>query len=183
MPTRMERRAEKVRLQRRETVRWLAELAVVLLVALLVRTFVFSLTTVQGPSMMDTLLSGQVVAVDKTYFHLHEPQRGMVVICRYPGSREYFVTRIMALAGDTIEITGGVTYVNGQPLEESYVSYPCRDDFGPYTVEPGCVFVLGDNRANSHDSRSEGALSRELIVGRVVAVVFPLGDAHVLTET
>ena len=112
MPTRMERRAEKVRLQRRETVRWLAELAVVLLAALLVRTFVFSLTTVQGPSMMDTLLSGQVVAVDKTYFHLHEPQHGMVVICRYPGSREYFVKRIMALAGDTIEITGGVTFVN-----------------------------------------------------------------------
>lgn len=182
MPTRMERRAERIRLQRREIARWLAELAVVLLAALLVRAYVFSLTTVQGPSMMDTLQSGQVVAVDKTYFHLHEPQRGMVVICRYPGSRDYFVKRIAALAGDTIEITGGVTYVNGQAMEEDYVSYPCRDDFGPYTVEEGCVFVLGDNRANSHDSRSEGALSCDMIVGRVVSVFFPLGQAHFLTD-
>ena len=182
MPTRMERRAERIRLQRREIARWLAELAVVLLAALLVRAYVFSLTTVQGPSMMDTLQSGQVVAVDKTYFHLHEPQRGMVVICRYPGSRDYFVKRIAALAGDTIEITGGVTYVNGQAMEEDYVSYPCCDDFGPYTVEEGCVFVLGDNRANSHDSRSEGALSCDMIVGRVVAVFFPLGQAHFLTD-
>ena len=182
MPTRMERRAERIRLQRREIARWLAELAVVLLAALLVRAYVFSLTTVQGPSMMDTLQSGQVVAVDKTYFHLHEPQRGMVVICRYPDSRDYFVKRIMALAGDTIEITGGVTYINGQAMEEDYVSYPCRDDFGPYTVEEGCVFVLGDNRANSHDSRSEGALSCDMIVGRVVAVFFPLGQAHFLTD-
>ena len=182
MPTRMERRAERIRLQRREIARWLAELAVVLLAALLVRAYVFSLTTVQGPSMMDTLQSGQVVAVDKTYFHLHEPQRGMVVICRYPGSRDYFVKRIAALAGDTIEITGGVTYVNGQAMEEDYVSYPCRDDFGPYTVEEGRVFVLGDNRANSHDSRSEGALSCDMIVGRVVAVFFPLGQAHFLTD-
>ena len=63
MPTRMERRAERIRLQRREIARWLAELAVVLLAALLVRAYVFSLTTVQGPSMMDTLQSGQVVAV------------------------------------------------------------------------------------------------------------------------
>ena len=182
MSTRMERRAERIRLQRREIARWLAELAVVLLAALLVRAYVFSLTTVQGPSMMDTLQSGQVVAVDKTYFHLHEPQRGMVVICRYPGSRDYFVKRIAALSGDTIEITGGVTYVNGQAMEEDYVSYPCRDDFGPYTVEEGCVFVLGDNRANSHDSRSEGALSCDMIVGRVVAVFFPLGQAHFLTD-
>ena len=183
MPTRMERRAERIRLQRREIARWLAELAVVLLAALLVRAYVFSLTTVQGPSMMDTLQSGQVVAVDKTYFHLHEPQRGMVVICRYPGSRDYFVKRIAALEGDVIEISQGVTYVNGQALEEDYVSYPCRDDFGPYTVEEGCVFVLGDNRANSHDSRSEGALSEDMIVGRVVAVFFPLGQAHFLTDS
>ena len=67
-------------------------------------------------------------------------------------------------------------------MEEDYVSYPCRDDFGPYTVEEGCVFVLGDNRANSHDSRSEGALSCDMIVGRVVAVFFPLGQAHFLTD-
>ena len=176
MPTRMERRAEKVRLQRRETVRWLAELAVVLLMALLVRTFVFSLTTVQGPSMMDTLLSGQVVAVDKTYFHLHEPQRGMVVICRYPGSREYFVKRIMALAGDTIEITGGVTYINGQPLDEPYVAYPSSESM-TVQLEADQYMVMGDNRAVSYDSREAdmGMLSKADFAGRVRARIWPLG--------
>ena len=171
MPTRMERRAERIRLQRREIARWLAELAVVLLAALLVRAYVFSLTTVQGPSMMDTLQSGQVVAVDKTYFHLHEPQRGMVVICRYPGSRAYFVKRIAALAGDTIEITGGVTYVNGQAMEEDYVSYPCRDDFGPYTVEEGCVFVLGDYRTQAHDSRDFGPIPLGDVEGKLITIL------------
>lgn len=180
MPTRMERREQRNRIHRKEALRWAAELAVVVLLALLVRKFVFSLTTVQGPSMMDTLVSGQVMAVDKTFFHLHEPTRGLVVICRYPDSQEYYVKRIIGLPGDEIEIRQGVTYVNGVEQQEDYVAYRDYEDFGPYQVEEDCVFVMGDNRANSHDSRTEGAISQSAIVGRVMAVFFPLNEAHFL---
>ena len=61
--------------------------------------------------------------------------------------------------------------------------YRDYEDFGPYIVEEGCVFVMGDNRANSHDSRAEGAISEDRIVGRVFAVLFPAKDAHFLPVT
>jgi len=132
---------------------------------------------------MDTLSDGQVVMVDKTFFKMHTPKPGLIVICRYPGSEESYVKRIIALPGDEVEIKDGVTYVNGVPRDEDYVVHRDREDFGPYVVEEGCVFVMGDNRANSHDSRAEGAIPEEMIEGRVFAVLFPAQDAHFLPVT
>lgn len=180
MPTRMERREQRIRRFRKEMLRCAAALAVVAILAILVRSYVFSFAAVQGPSMMDTLVSGQMMAVDKTYYALHEPKYGQVIICRYPNSREYYVKRIIGLAGDEIEIRQGVTYVNGIEQQEDYVTYRDYEDFGPYRVPEDSVFVLGDNRANSHDSRTEGALSSSAIVGRAIAVVFPLNEARLL---
>lgn len=99
MPSRMERRQERLRRRRREACAWIVEIAVVFVLAMLVRTFVFSLTTVQGPSMRETLHSGQIVAVDKLYFSIHDFSRGQVVICRYPDSDEFYVKRIVGLPG------------------------------------------------------------------------------------
>lgn len=183
MPTRMERRQERMSLYRRDTVRFAAVIAALLVMVMLVRCFAFSFITVQGPSMMDTLGEGQVVAVDKTFFKIHTPKPGLIVICRYPSSDENYVKRIIALPGDEVEIRQGITYVNGVPRDEDYVQYRDHDDFGPYLVDEGCVFVMGDNRANSHDSRAEGAIPLELIVGRVFAVFFPIKDAHFLPVT
>ena len=180
MPTRMERRQERARRRRREARAWLLELAAVLVLSVLVRTFVFSLTTVQGPSMRETLHSGQVVAVDKLYAAIGDFSRGAIVICRFPDSRDYYVKRIVGLPGETIEIRGGKTYIDGDALSEPYVLYPAQEDFGPVTVEADEVFVLGDNRANSHDSRSEGAIPRESVVGRVMAVCFPPEEMRLL---
>lgn len=114
MPSRMERRQERLRRRRREACAWIVEIAVVFVLAMLVRTFVFSLTTVQGPSMRETLHSGQIVAVDKLYFSIHDFSRGQVVICRYPDSDEFYVKRIVGLPGETIEIRSGQTYIDGQ---------------------------------------------------------------------
>jgi signal peptidase I len=178
MPTRMEMRRQREQNHRKEARLWALELLSVFFLALLVRTFLFSLTTVQGPSMQETLHSGQVVAVDKLYFRFHDFARGLVVICRYPDSNEYYVKRIVGLPGERVEIRDGQTYIGGEPLAEPYVAHPAESDFGPYQVPEGCVFVMGDNRANSHDSRAEGALAKDMIVGRVLAVCFPLGEAH-----
>lgn len=131
MPSRMERRQERLRRRRREACAWIVEIAVVFVLAMLVRTFVFSLTTVQGPSMRETLHSGQIVAVDKLYFAIHDFSRGQIVICRYPDSDEFYVKRIVGLPGETIEIHGGQTYIDGQALAEDYVLYPRRRTLGP----------------------------------------------------
>ena len=178
MPTRMELRFQRQQRRQKEARLWALELAAAVILALVVRTCLFSLTTVQGPSMQETLHSGQVVAVDKLYFRFHPFARGLVVICRYPGGDDYYVKRIVGLPGETVEIRSGRPYIDGAPLEEDYVVYPAQSDFGPYMVEEGRVFVMGDNRANSHDSRAEGALEEKSIVGRVVAVCFPLGEAR-----
>ena len=182
MPTRMERRQERVQRCRREALAWIIELTVVFVLAMLVRTYVFSLTSVQGPSLLETLHSNQVVAVDKLYYRLNRFARGQVVICRYPNSSEYYVKRIIALPGETLEICGGKTLINGQELEEGYVRYAAQEDFGPVSVGKDEVFVMGDNRANSYDSRQEGALDANMIVGRVVAVCLPVWEARWLPE-
>ncbi len=178
MPSRMERRQERLRRRRREACAWIVEIAVVFVLAMLVRTFVFSLTTVQGPSMRETLHSGQIVAVDKLYFSIHDFSRGQIVICRYPDSDEFYVKRIVGLPGETIEIRSGQTYIDGQVLAEDYVLYPPEEDFGPVRIAADEVFVMGDNRANSYDSRQEGTLPRSMIVGRVMAVCFPFDEAR-----
>ena len=87
---------------------------------------------------------------------------------------------VIALEGDTLEIRDGMTYLNGQALQEEYVTHPAQEDFGSVTVEPGHVFVLGDNRANSHDSRTEGTLTESSIVGRAVCVLFPFDQIKTL---
>ena len=183
MATRMERRQERRSLLRRDIVRLSILAAVLMILLVIVKSFVFSFITVQGPSMLDTLSEGQIVMVDKTFFRMHNAKPGLIVICRFPDSEENYVKRIVALPGDEVEIKDGITYVNGVPRDEDYVHYRDYEDFGPYIVEEGCVFVMGDNRANSHDSRAEGAISEDRIVGRVFAVLFPAKDAHFLPVT
>ena len=90
------------------------------------------------------------------------------------------IDRTVSLEGDTLEIRDGMTYLNGQALQEEYVTHPAQEDFGSVTVEPGHVFVLGDNRANSHDSRTEGTLTESSIVGRAVCVLFPFDQIKTL---
>lgn len=178
MQTRMQRRQQRIKRERKEVLTWALELLAVVLVSLFVREFVFSLATVQGPSMQDTLESGQVVAVSKMHYRLNDAARGDVVICMYPDSDDNFIKRIVALAGDTVEIRDGVTYINGQAQPDAFVNHPAQNDFAPYLVEEGTVFVMGDNRGNSHDSRAVGALGEDMIIGRVFAVVFPFDQVH-----
>ena len=107
-----------------------------------------------------------------------EPQRFDVVICRYPGRGDTnFVKRVIGLPGDTIELREGVLYLNGELTEEPYISEEYRsgysNDFGPYTVPEGRYFVMGDHRNNSNDSRFQGPLTRDQIIGHVRQVVFP----------
>ena len=108
-------------------------------------------------------------------------KRGDVVICYYPNNDEYTcVKRVIGLEGDTITIEGGIVSVNGVTLREDYVTTGLTSKHdGTYEVEPGCVFVMGDNRLVSRDSTDGmvGSVPRERVIGRVRRVLLPFSRA------
>ena len=157
----------------REILEWILCLAIALAVALPVRAFVFEPIRVDGHSMIDTLQDGERLFVTKFDYLLGEPQRFDVVICHYPNRTENFVKRIVGLPGDTVEMRGGLLYVNGERYPEEYLTHRANYDMSPYTVPEGEYFVLGDNRSNSNDSHLVGPISRGQLVGHVRAVFFP----------
>ncbi|MDR2514919.1 MAG: signal peptidase I [Christensenellaceae bacterium] len=174
-------RAER-RAQLRENIVFIAQLVMVVAIGLLLRRYVFTLTVVSGSSMQETLQDHQVVAVERLSYLLGSPKPGDIVICHYPGgTSQNYVKRIVAMEGDTVEVRDGKTYLNGTEVFEDFISYPSNYDYTEYANKPipaGKVFVMGDNRAISKDSRNVGLLSLEDIQGRVVAVVFPFNEIH-----
>ena len=177
------RRRARKRAVRREVWQWLLTIALTAVLALGIRTFVFELVRVEGPSMEPTLQSGDMLLVTKFDYIFTSPQRGDVVVCRYPNRDGTFIKRIVGLPGDTVMIKSGRTYVNDELLEESFVSYPADTDYGPVLVGDGQYLVMGDNRAVSHDSRADdvGTLRLDYIIGRARSVVYPLNQTRTLT--
>lgn len=94
-------------------------------------------------------------------------------------------TPIVGLPGDTVEIRDGTLYINNEEYDEPYVAEEFRTNgysngktFGPYTVPDGEYFVMGDHRNNSNDSRAQGTITRDMIIGHVISVVYPFGDGR-----
>jgi len=103
--------------------------------------------------------------------------RGDIIVFASPIPDEFsepFIKRIIALPGEEIAIIGGEVHINGQPLAESYVADAMRQDFAPVTVPEGSIFVMGDNRNYSRDSREWGAISKDSIIGRIYLDFSPL---------
>ncbi len=141
-----------------------------LLIILPIRYFVIQPFNVEGASMQPTFLSGEYLIVDEISYRLQEPQRGEVVVFRYPKDpSEFYIKRIIALPGETVAMKQGIVYVNGDKLEELYIP---NGSFGEWTSDPLTLkdkeyYLLGDNRTNSLDSRYFGPVDRKFIVGRV----------------
>lgn len=147
-------------------------------------TFVAQSFLVQGSSMEPTLTDGQRLLVDKITYRLREPRRGEIIVFHYPADpRRKFIKRVIGLPGDEVLIAGQRLILNGRPVEEPYVLGPMRGRFGPVTVPAGHVFVLGDNRNNSDDSRfaDVGPVPRDYIVGRAVLTYWPLSHAGIIS--
>lgn len=126
--------------------------------------------------MEPTLLTGDRIIVSKFSYYFGDPKRGDVVVFKYPRDpNRAFVKRVAALGGETVALKDGQLYINGILVPEEYLpagtSYP---DFGPEKVPEGALFMLGDNRANSDDSRVWGPLDEKLVIGKAVAVYWPL---------
>lgn len=156
---------------------WICTILLALIIAVVVRGFIYEPVSVEGSSMWPTLFHHEIMLVNKwDYLWGGAPDRFDVVICHYPGRGNInFVKRVVGLPGDTVSIQNGTLYVNGEAYEEPYLLHRSAS-FGPITVPEGSYFVMGDNRTNSNDSRNlldVGAISRDMILGKVTHVVFP----------
>ncbi|MDQ7858166.1 MAG: signal peptidase I [Armatimonadota bacterium] len=156
-------------------------LVIAFLLAQLVMVSVAQAYMVDQYSMEPTLLPHDRVLVNKFLYRLGEPQRGDIVVLRYPRDpgRNY-IKRLVAVPGDRVEIRDGRLRVNGTPIEEIYVNGTPTGDYGPEVVPEGSYFVLGDNRNNSEDSRAFGFVRRDLIVGRAMLIYWPPARMRIL---
>jgi signal peptidase I len=128
---------------------------------------------IEGSSMEPSMHQDQYVLVDKISYKIGNPHRGDVVVFNYPLATERdFIKRVIGLPGETVTIQGGVVSINGQPLQEPYISQP-PDYENSWTLGPDQFFVLGDNRNSSLDSHSWGPLDRHYLIGRAVFVYWP----------
>ncbi len=135
--------------------------------------FVLQSVTVTGTSMVPTLANAERYLLNRWIFHVRDPQRGEVVVLRDPSDNGYSVKRVIAVSGDTVSFINGEVYLNGRKLVEPYLA-PSTPTFGSSSKEqvfhcqPGCYFLLGDNRKDSIDSRAYGPVPRRNILGLVV---------------
>jgi signal peptidase I len=173
--------------RRRGGVDWLILAVVSLGAALLLRTFIVQQFAVDGESMLGTLHSGDRVIVNKLSYDLHDPRHGDVVVLKdIKESLEVrdLIKRVIALPGETIEYRDCELFIDGQKTAEPYLDPDvvygdhCGDAQTAIEVEPGHVFVMGDNRAASLDSRTIaiGQIPYDHLIGRAFVVVWPTAD-------
>lgn len=169
---------------RREIYDWIHCLSIALIICVVIFTFFIRLIDVRGTSMNPTLNNGDKMLVSGLFY---SPKAGDVVVFKkdeYDPERA-LVKRVIATEGQVINIDfdNGIVYVDGEPLEEDYIMEPTTnkiDFIGPQTVPEGCVFVMGDNRNASTDSRKTeiGMVDSRLILGKAYFVVYPLSQVR-----
>ncbi len=172
--SRSERRYEKEKKHKNNLNGWLLCIIIAVVAALCVRAFIVEPIQVEGNSMNPSLFSHQTMLVEKVSKLFELPGRGSVVIVHYPNSSNNYVKRVIALPGESVWIKDSTVYVDGNALEEDYTSDDSYPDMNPVTVPENSLFVMGDNRANSQDSRYVGPIPKEDLVGKAVCVIWPL---------
>jgi signal peptidase I len=164
---------------------WIRDLFVSVILAVLVILFVYQPVKVEGTSMMPALQDQERIFINKFVykFGLGKIDRGDMVVFWFPGDpTKSYIKRIIGVPGDTVEVDNGAVIVNGQKLEESYVTEEFRDrqSMSPFKVQADEYFVLGDHRSSSNDSRSWGTVPRRYIYGKAVFIYWPLDKMGLL---
>lgn len=167
-------RSERLRRRKRMRAReWMVAVLLAVSLAVVIRIFVFEPFNVVGPSMQTTLETGNLILVNKLVYRFGEPDRGEVLVFHAPHHKDY-VKRVIALPGETVEAKNNKVLINGKIIEEPYLPDDMRTrDFDLVKVPPGKIFVLGDNRLNSTDSRVIGPIDITAIIGRAEMVYWP----------
>ena len=175
----IKKEGERPESARSEIYDWIQCIVAALVICVLLFSFGLRLVDVVGSSMYPTLENGDKVIVSNIFY---EPKQGDIIVFRKDAYREEpLVKRVIAVGGQTVDIDFdlGIVYVDGVPLDEPYIAEPTTEslDFsGPVTVEEGTVFVMGDNRNHSTDSRYSqiGCVDVRCIMGKVYYTVFPI---------
>jgi signal peptidase I len=147
------------------------------IIALLINLLLAQATRVYGQSMEPNLHSDQRLVVEKISYNrwwpVGGPERGDVVVFRVDPNSDLLIKRVIGLPGDRVEIRAGQVIINGELLDEPYISRPTYGDYGPVDVPPLHVFLLGDNRGFSNDSRAFGPLPLDTVIGRAWISYWP----------
>lgn len=185
--------AAQAHVKSKSTFREYAEaIGMALVLALFIRTFIVQAFKIPSGSMIPTLQIGDHILVNKLSYGIRipfwghylvdfgRPQRGDVVVFIFPEDRtKDFIKRVIAVAGDTVEIRGEKVFINGKQVADPHAYYagddaaaglPSRDDYGPETVPPNHIFVMGDNRDRSYDSRFWGFVNLEDVRGKAFLI-------------
>ena len=178
-----------------ELVEWIKALAVAGILVFLIRWFLVSPFIVDGPSMQPNFWNRERIIVNKIIYDIRQPKRGEVIVFHVPEEGRDFIKRVIGEPGDTVKVDGDQITINGEPLDETYLKQAYADAlaagqlynrgsgfpnvrFPDGKVPEGTLFVMGDNRSNSEDSRMIGFIPLDRVVGRADLVYWPLGDFH-----
>ena len=156
-------------------------LAIALVIVFIMNTFILQSTIVLGQSMEPTLHDYERIMLDKISYRFHQPERGDVIVFNPPNSSTIpYIKRVIGLSGETVEIHQGHVYINGKELNESYLQVhsdlvvATNAEMPAHVVGPDEVFVLGDNRGASNDSRYFGDVKDSSIIGKALIAYWPL---------
>ncbi|MBU8907033.1 signal peptidase I [Desertibacillus haloalkaliphilus] len=172
---------------------WTKALVVALLLAVVIRYFLFAPIIVEGQSMMPTLQDQDRLIVNKIGYRISDPSRFDVVVFHATADKDY-IKRVIGLPGDSIAYEDDILYINGEPVEEPYLdalkadldgeglltqNFTLEEVTGEEVVPEGHVFVLGDNRRHSKDSRNIGTIPYDEVVGKANLVFWPMSEIRI----
>jgi signal peptidase I len=151
------------------------------LIALFVNVFVAEAAEIEaGPSMQPNLYAGYRVMTEKISYYFREPMRGDVVLVERPENEGNLIKRVIGLPGETIEVKKGQAFIDGQLIDEPWVKIPGGTGYPATQIPEGHIFIMGDNRPNSRDSRVIGPVPIESIIGRGWFVYWPMEEFEFL---
>jgi len=162
---------------------WVRSILIAVVLALLIRMFLFEVFVVEGRSMYPTLNETERLMVNKLVYHFDKPKLGDIIVFEYEPGRD-FIKRVIGVEGDLVQITNGRVYINNILLEEPYLPENTEMmDYGPAEVPPEYLFLMGDYRQNSMDSRDPrvGFVSLENLKGRAFFIFWPPWEARTLS--
>jgi signal peptidase I len=146
-----------------------------IIIALLIHVFLAQATRVYGQSMEPNLHTNERLVIEKLTYRFHGPRRGDVVVIKDPGgSPELLIKRVVGLPGERVTVANSRVFIDGRPLDEPYLDQPTQGSGRSWIVPPFSVFVMGDNRSASRDSRVFGPVSMDEIIGRALFRFWPL---------
>lgn len=162
---------ENLKKQIKEIFAWIVTIALAIVAAKLINTYVIIKAEVPTGSMEHTIEVDDYILGFQLAYCFSSPERGDILIFPWPDNPEItYVKRVIGLPGETVEIKDGYVYIDGEPIEEPYLKEEMAGEYGPYVVPEGCYFMLGDNRNSSQDSRrwSNTYLKEEDIMAKVL---------------